>query len=582
LRVEATATANNTFSGNGAQARAFVGWSYQYNGNQPLNVVLECDYTCNLETPTVSVDDPMSSGGCAYVLLALQAKDLANPDRPVIKLERRVAAVTGAGIPLEGSNTFQPGLPLTLQPGHSYRFEAYLSAYTSAFLDKQTASTTEASSLLPKEASAHAKGSATVTRLWLQTLARPWVQTRIVRMFDNTHDTWYLYEQALRQLTGRDYFAAGAFVSVSAGGAYDPSQSSVRIEAPQSKIVEWRGCPLQVVRESDTAVRVELPNPYTLPLEGETWNFTLILDPDYQAVADRRFGLPVPLFGPVLNTLSSVCQAARRSARGQSAGRTALPAQELFNLANWYLLVPARCFSVDAGVPRGETPGVEVARPELLEAPSRSASVRWPAMRWSVVVPPGAMVPAVDLPGVNWAGVSLPTFAGEIPTWARREAGVMIRLGDLWERLTAVRPSANQPVSMSPEVKETLTRLYRFYQDKREYWSNLCFRAPNGTVYSLPQLPQLAVADPGSVSISIPRRDEIAPLAGPVIDPQSLHLPEFAWKSQPRSLLMSGTVRGQYTQASDGDRKDYQVYFDVVPRQQPWELVQPTHTQNVP
>jgi hypothetical protein len=402
------------------EARPFVRWVYRYEGRQDVKATVLAKYTFSPGDMSISVESPESGGGDVGMAFGIRVTDTADPSA-CLEFPLEIYAAVQLLVPAESSDGFRgQRAAVTFKPSHTYYIDAYLDLYGGVYGGESHTPTQPAPG-----GTVTASASATVEALSLQTMARPWIMASITRMVPTTHDTWDLYERALKEVTGREYFATGFWAEASAGGAYDPNQSRVVIEAPKSVLLKVKDSPLPS-NLADNAITLQLPNPYDLPLEGGTWHFLVLLDPEFDLTQELPVKLNVPpLIAPLLGTWDVTSRKALASPGVERLPQTAMPITEFYSGKNWFLIVPASVLVPAGGLRPAAGPvksrmGPEVPPPEEVTSQAQ--------FTWPIFAAPGVQPREVALPGIAFEPVEPPTFAVEPPWWSTTNGYGLTRL----------------------------------------------------------------------------------------------------------------------------------------------------------
>jgi len=585
-QISATVNATNA----SGIAEAYVRWIYTYNGNESIQATVALKYSVTWGQLECHVDDPTAGAAMARATVGVRIRDASAGDTVIICVESK-----GQGqmmVPYnfgEGYRGQQEAV--TFRPGHTYYLDAYVKAEGLVYGG-------EAADQFSPDPGGRAKASlsATIHSIALRTCAAPWIVTRIVSVYTPTRDTYDLYENALGAATGRNYFEAGAWIEVSAGGRYDRNQSQVNIKSYEAPIVRLKDCTLPyTVNENRDTATIRLPDCYSLPLEGKTWRFLLVTDPEYKtATSDVSLG-PVfaqPIFACMAATSAQVPRQTLAAEKERASVRVehvkgAIPAQYFFDARNWYFVVPARDWT-----------GRGLREQEF--CPPEHSVVRMPQINAGLYVPGNMPQPHIETPELNLKPVRDLKFSDPHDAISD-EPVVIIRLLDLLLALCKVEG----PQGYTLCYDNRFVRRLEQSMDDAEFWrdqiKHTYFCLPNGEMISLERLsewnpPQRPITDINDirdwdgefkpvisggagmplVAILMPRRAlRWVRRAGALLTLSSL-LKDLKPMQCGKTLTVQGIVRNTAGQSNDSyDSEHYDVVFDLIPRQQPWPLAQP-------
>ncbi|MDO8363039.1 MAG: hypothetical protein Q7V88_09085 [Actinomycetota bacterium] len=593
LDADAYAKVSSGAQGAAASAEAWVRWSYTHPSSAPLvRAAPQLAFTTDTGEAAIA-SDAENGGGSYLVVLFSRVIDTTDGTEVRFPVRREGAARVLNLDPLTQSHDFEQACGVVFQPGHAYRIDALLTVRADVFSAAGVEVTAYHGPSGGGNGEASKSYSATVQSITLVTMEPPWVRTMIKSLFEPARDTYDSYEEALADVSGRGYFEAGAQVELAAGGSFQPGLSSITITALDAKIVQLRNCPLSyaINAAGDTAV-LTLPPPALLPLEGKTWRFVVVLDPEYLTVAAGRSDIAVPVFRPWFDMMLDleVAAQAQRASRpagvgpsvdaGPAAGierrGTTVSAQEFFNPSHWCLALPASQFrALTATDGRSTMPEYAQPLPVLVYTPADVAAPEWNDKALAVTVEP-------------------------MPTWAPRtwqfstEPWVIVTILDLWNIFywSCAHPVVAEfgmELCANPEFVQLLQRVGESSEDYRRYLDGLYWLTPvPGVAIKLTDLPETLTA---GLTSGGPLYVNVAGVLVPLVVFLSRRLRRFirhvvvldtlqtAWAAvrprQQHTLTLAGHVSNGTLDDDDFDQHTYTVLMDYVPALQPWSLQEP-------
>ncbi len=363
---------------------------------------------------------------------------------------------------------------------------------------------------------------------------------------------------------------------------------------------------------------LKLPEYSTLPLEGKTWKFAVVFDPDYQTRTDsiRYIG---PVFEPILRGWQEVDvafsgkgphgstgvggkvfaldpagekQAApprkppssgagsrdtnpkpkpKPKPPGPSKLTLTVPVEEFYRAESWYTVLPASRFEEWTRT-SATTPPAGVARSEAISLPV------------AVYTPPSAKKVSFSPDHLKVTHIGNLAIAGNHQF--STEPVVVIRIVDLWMQICKYQTPRGLSVAATPRFIQWLQTLGERLEAQREFFDSLYYRSPSGELYKLTEL-----GDEVAVILVLGHRARKQEhrlgsarrwlrVARHVMAAEELS----AWwaKTRPRqthTLKFRGTVTNAAGQTDqDTNTKSYQVFFDFLPSLQPWPLELPATT----
>ncbi len=572
-------------------ARPYVRWNYAYNGTEPARATVALKYTFSVSGLDVYAGDPTAGDGCAEAEVGIRIIDQTSGNCTVMHAIESKGSVQLV-VPFNYASGYQgQQVSVTFQPGHSYTIDAYLTVRASIYGG-------ESQGVAPTPGgTASASATATISSMRLYTLAKPWVRCKVNEIYSPTHDTYDRYERALQKALGKDYFAAGAYLDISAGGRYDVAGSSVAVAIEPAGFLRVKDSPLAYTN-GPTSVTFTLPDCYSLPLEGKTWRVLVLYDPEYQTLRDDLDFGP-PLFRPVTTTLLDLDRPQRAAAlplasdtpgpllcatpaaRPKPATGHTLSYRHLYNLANWSLILPATTFA-DWFRPKGA-----LATTPTRTKPARSGSKAAPVepkpltLNVQLYTPPGHTKPALAMPGLAVKPLPKPTFVRPDPEFST-EPVVMVSLLELYRILCQVPLPNDLQWCANPPCVQFLERLAGDAEAFRKHLDSLYLRTPDGQLWKLTDLdeehPTLSIGDTGDdgpAFIWLPRRIRHwirrAAIVGAAATAVRNNRP-----TQRHRVSVSGHVQNSAGQFDNSQHsREYSVVFDLLPKQQPWALGAP-------
>lgn len=558
---------------------AFVAWNYTYDGEQPLKATVAVDYTFSpgiidaYGVCAATNAQALESNAKAYVQIGAKVLDTTSGDYVNLILEElghnNPSCITyDFGGQYKGQHQ-----PVTFQPGHSYRIDAYVVA----------------SAYLWPDGHSRAQVTAKIRGIRLVSTEPPWIRTRFISVSEPDPDTWDIYEKALAR-QGREYYVGVGLLEISAGGNFDWGYVDVQTMYPKSEILGLIGSNLNIALNYNGApncAQIILGSAASLPLQGKTWRLLVAYDPHYQnpwdALVTPDVGVPtMPLFAPILGMWAETSLAADKLVSAQRenpsyrlAGlRTAadgvqeVQGTEFFDLANYSLVLPVSRFLALSQPATTSLPEGTRRLPVTVYMP---ASTSLPLLKSRLL----AVQTTSALPS-GLEGWSLAT-----------EPVVIVSLLHLWEQYMDMPHLLLQSQGLdwvaNPHFIELLTQVGQSAEAYREFLSGLCWMPRSGgPAIPLTDLPQYVEQQVREVSPDCPLWLAVAGATVAVAVCLSPRLRRWARRiftvdqarlwleanrpAQEQTMSAVGHVSNDFGQATSSANVKNRVFFDYVPQ----------------
>jgi len=616
-------------AGAGGWVRSWVKWVH----TQPAGI--DDDYTVALDFDWLRYPQATLSGyATAVTLIGATITDRETGETLTLLIER--IGYLLAFVPLKwGSWEYQP-VCTRLIGGHTYDIVAYLKVSASVYSD--TGGDVGASRLaasgggygeVEELAEIRIKGMALMLK------DPPWVRVLVRSFWTPTHDTYTLYQRALKRATGHDYFASAIMLDISAGGRYEPSRSWITLTVPDDDMLTPRYCPFQHTISNQT-LRMDLAPCDDRAMKGRDWSFAATIDPKFSRRVDPfedEDEDEMPLLEPTLGILWDVDLAAiqdleKAAARPKSPGLASYaqltPSPnvqsplEFYDIANWCYILPADGFAAltapAGGAASGRLRERRLATPPPLadlelEANSNLAKLlggtllpregSFRPLSVGLHLPRGAARPALDAYGLEIHAVDQLAFQNpDHPL--RGQPVVTVSVLEIWnafiEMTHPLLDSQGLEWSANPRFIQWLIRLGESAEYHRTRLENLHYMTRSGVAVRVTDLPEYwsdQADEILSAPLAVDQADESIPLPVLVFLVRHRRARRFVrrllsvqrllnWYAQIRprqahKIDLYGHVGRGSMISEDRCEAQHDVLFDLVPRTQPWPLAEPIY-----
>lgn len=617
-------------SGAGGWVRSWVNWVHTQPPGTDEDYTVALDFEWLLHPDAYLHPDVTGGGASAVTIIGATITDRDSGETLTLLIER--LGFLMVFVPMQwGDWEYQP-VSIHLIGGHTYDITAYLKVSASVYSD--TGADPLAAHGPPTgggsgEVEEHAK--ARIKSMGLMLKDPPWVQVLVNSVWTPTHDTYTLYQRALKQATGNDYFAAGVLLKLSAGGRYEADKSWITLTAPDDAILPPHNCPFQYSIYNQT-LRMDLDPCDDHAMRGRDWSFAGVIDPKFLRPVDPFEGDDeMPLLEPTLGIMWDVDLAAiqdleKAAALSKNPG-LASPARfapppnvqsplDFFDLANWCYILPATLFcELTTPVTSGATshlrqralPTNIPLKDMELEANSNLAQLlgrttflpegNFRPLAVGLHIPGGTDRPALDPWGLEIQPIERLTFRDPDDRIAD-EPVIVVTVLEIWNAfLSLAHPLLERQElewSANPRFIQWLIRLGETAEYYRTRIDNLYYMTRSGLAVKISDLPEYWTTQAEeilSAPLSVDQIESTIPLPAIVFLARHRRARRFVrrllnlerlrnWYAQVRpsqthTIDLYGHVGRGTVIAEDRCEAVHKVLFDLVPRPQPWGVAMP-------